>query len=289
MSVKRNRNIVVKSQFNINGSRGKHVGGFITDYVSRPDATSPSASYIPSPMHVPVQGDGVSFTLDKTALTRQETLDIAEHVEELHQGGKRAIQQMVISFDPDYLVEQKVVDPTAEIVRRGDYAGHYDDVRLRHAIRQGFYGLLDNDKYVDGKMIAAIQHDTTHLHVHAVLYEDGDEIGRKHGKEERGVIKESSLNQLAHNIDRELTRTQPILAPTPSQLEVTNVKKDATPRLREQDAPSMPYIDTYLELLQYTLDKQRAEEAEKQRLDKEEQDALYARFQRELNEQQQYD
>ena len=51
----------------------------------------------------------------------------------------------------------------------------------------------------------------------------------------------------------------------------------------------MPYIDTYLELLQYTLDKQRAEEDEKQRLDKEEQDALYARFQRELNEQQQYD
>ena len=58
----------------------------------------------------------------------------------------------------------------------------------------------------------------------------------------------------------------------------------------------MPYIDTYLELLQYTLDKQRAEEDEKQReedekqrLEKEEQDALYARFQRELNEQQQYD
>ena len=288
MSVKRNRNIVVKSQFNINGSRGKHVGGFITDYVSRPDATSPSAAYIPSPMHVPVQGDGVSFTLDKTALTRQETLDIAEHVEELHQGGKRAIQQMVISFDPDYLVEQKVVDPTAEIVRRGDYAGKYDDVRLRHAIRQGFYGLLDNDTYTDGKMIAAIQHDTTHLHVHAVLYEDGDEIGRKHGREERGVIKESSLNQLAHNIDRELTRTQPILAPTPSQLEVTHAKKDdSAPRLRAQDAPSIPYIDTYLELLQYTLEQQAKDE--KRRLEQEEQDAMYARFQRELNEQQEYE
>lgn len=276
MSVKRNRNIVVKSQFNINGSRGKHVGGFITDYVSRPDATSPSAAYIPPALHAPVQGDGVSFTLDKTALTRQETLDIAEHVESLHQGGKRAIQQMVISFDPDYLIEQKVVDPSAEIVRRGDYAGHYDDVRLRHAIRQGFYGLLDNDKYVDGKMIAAIQHDTTHLHVHAVLYEDGDEIGRKHGKEERGVIKESSLNQLAHNIDRELTRTQPTLAPTPSQLEVTHVKKDETPRLREQEVPSMPYIDTYLELLQYTLAQQSKDE--KRRREQEEQDALYARF-----------
>ena len=287
MSVKRNRNIVVKSQFNINGSRGKHVGGFITDYVSRPDATSPSAAYIPPALHTPVQGDGVSFTLDKTALTRQETLDIAEHVESLHQGGKRAIQQMVISFDPDYLVEQKVVDPTAEIVRRGDYAGHYDDVRLRHAIRQGFYGLLDNDKYVDGKMIAAIQHDTTHLHVHAVLYEDGDEIGRKHGKEERGVIKESSLNQLAHNIDRELTRTQPILAPTPSQLEVTHVKKDETPRLREQEIPSMPHVDTYLELLQYTLAQQSKDE--KRRREQEEQDALYARFQHELNEQHEYE
>ena len=288
MSVKRNRNIVVKSQFNINGSRGKHVGGFITDYVSRPEATSPSAAYIPSPNHVPVQGDGVSFTLDQTALTRQETLDIAEHVEELHQSGKRAIQQMVISFDPEYLVEQKVVDPTAQILKRGDYAGNYDDVRLRHAVRQGFYGLLDNDKYTDGKMIAAIQHDTTHLHVHAVLYEDGEDIGRKHGREERGVIKESSLNQLAHNIDRELTRTQPILVPTPKQLQVEN-KKVETPKHREQESPTMPHVDTYLELIQYTLEQQRREKDEEEARLEQERDEMYARFQQELDRQHEYD
>ena len=281
MSVKRNRNIVVKSQFNINGSRGKHVGGFIADYVSRPEATSPSAAYIPSPMHIPVQGDGVSFTLDQTALTRQETLDIAEHVEELHQGGKRAIQQMVISFDPEYLVEQKVVDPTAQILKRGDYAGNYDDVRLRHAVRQGFYGLLDNDKYTDGKMIAAIQHDTTHLHVHAVLYEDGEDIGRKHGREERGVIKESSLNQLAHNIDRELTRTQPILVPTPKQLQVE--------KKREQESPSMPHVDTYLELIQYTLEQQRREKDEEEARLEKERDEMYMRFQQEIDRQREYD
>lgn len=288
MSVKRNRNIVVKSQFNINGSRGKHVGGFITDYVSRPEATSPSAAYIPSPTHIPVQGDGVSFTLDQTALTRQETLDIAEHVEELHQSGKRAIQQMVISFDPEYLVEQRVVDPAAQILKRGDYAGNYDDVRLRHAVRQGFYGLLDNDKYTDGKMIAAIQHDTTHLHVHAVLYEDGDDIGRKHGREERGVIKESSLNQLAHNIDRELTRTQPILVPTPNQLRVEN-KKVETTKYREQESPVMPHVDTYLELIQYTLEQQRREKDEEETRLEQERDEMYARFQQEIDRQREYE
>lgn len=288
MSVKRNRNIVVKSQFNINGSRGKHVGGFITDYVSRPEATSPSAAYIPSPTHIPVQGDGVSFTLDQTALTRQETLDIAEHVEELHQSGKRAIQQMVISFDPEYLVEQRVVDPAAQILKRGDYAGNYDDVRLRHAVRQGFYGLLDNDKYTDGKMIAVIQHDTTHLHVHAVLYEDGDDIGRKHGREERGVIKESSLNQLAHNIDRELTRTQPILVPTPNQLRVEN-KKVETTKYREQESPVMPHVDTYLELIQYTLEQQRREKDEEEARLEQERDEMYARFQQEIDRQREYE
>ena len=105
----RNRNIVVKSQFNINGSRGKDAGKFVSDYVSRDSATDTSMAYVPDLNTVPVEGDGVAFTLDSTAISRAETLRLADHIQELHEQGNRAIQQMVISFDPEYLVELGVL------------------------------------------------------------------------------------------------------------------------------------------------------------------------------------
>lgn len=243
----RNRNIVVKSQFNINGSRGKSVGNFISDYVSRDSATDSSMAYIPDPSHVPVQGDGVGFTLDATAISRDETLRIAEHVEALHQQGNRAIQQMVISFDPDYLVEQGIVPEDAEILNKGDYQYQYDDIRLRHAVRRGMQSLIDNEGYRDGRLIAAIQYDTLHLHVHAVVYENHPKLARMRGHEEKGVIKESSFNQLAYDLDRSLKLTR--LNTVPNQKKLLPQKTEH--KEIERDIPTdTRYIDMYLLLLQ---------------------------------------
>jgi len=171
----RTRDIVIKSQFNINGSRGQDAGKFVADYVSRNSATDASMAYIPLPTTPPVEGDGVAFTLDSTAISRAETLRLADKIQEFHKEGNRAIQQMVISFDVDYL---------------------------------GMQSLIDAENYRDGRMVAAIQHDTLHLHVHAVVYENHPKLARKRGAEEKGVIKESSFNQLSYDIDRYLTLTR---------------------------------------------------------------------------------
>ena len=40
----RGNNVIVRSQFNIGGSRGQSVKEFVTDYVSRDDACDPSLS-----------------------------------------------------------------------------------------------------------------------------------------------------------------------------------------------------------------------------------------------------
>ena len=131
----RDRNIVIKSQFNIHGSRGKDAGKFIADYVSRKSATDPSQAYRPDPNRIPKEGDGVAFTLDETAITRDATLDVARHVQDLHATGRRAIQQMVISLSPDYLVKERLVPEDLEVLHKGDYRYEYDDVR---------YGTLSN-------------------------------------------------------------------------------------------------------------------------------------------------
>lgn len=91
LSISRNRNIVIKSQFNIGGSRGKSVKKFISDYVSRDAGTNVSMAYI-NPTNV---GDGVSFTLGDTAISREETLAIAEQVEQLFLEGKLAVYKDV--------------------------------------------------------------------------------------------------------------------------------------------------------------------------------------------------
>lgn len=203
----RGNKIIVRSQFNIGGSRGKSVKPFITEYVSRDSACDPTLSYI-SPNGVLEQGDGVAFTLNNTSISRQETLRIADVVEDYFQEGNRAIQQMVISFSPEYLVDQGIVDQNTVVMKKGDYQFEYDDVRLRHAIRHGVQTLTDLENYRDPQMVAAIQHDTLHLHAHVVVYENYPELARMRGKEEKGVIKGSSFNHMTDSIDRHLTMSK---------------------------------------------------------------------------------
>lgn len=262
---KRERNIVIKTQFNIGGSRGKNVGHFISDYVARDAATDICTAYVPRTDLPYEKGDGVAFTLNSTAITKRETLDIANHVQELFEHGNRAIEQMVISFSPDYLVEQGIVPRGIPIMERGDYLYNYDDVRLRHAVSTGIQQMLENDGYYNGNMVAAIQSDTLHLHVHAVVYEDGNKFTRFHGNEERGMLKDSSLCRLSHSIDRYMENTKD-LSCIPTRRFLTpywldNGKREEHHISYHNDmSMDMSTIDFYMQLM---LEQQREMEREK--------------------------
>lgn len=110
--------------------------------------------------------------------------------------------------------------------------------------------MMENDGYYDGNMVAAIQSDTLHLHVHVVAYENGSKYPRKHGKEERGVLRESSLNRLAHNIDRYMESTKD-LSCVPTQRFLTpewidDGKRDVIGETKQDTS----FLDRYLILLQ---------------------------------------
>lgn len=261
MISERGKQIVIRSQFNIHGSRGKSVKPFITDYVSREEACDTSMAYLP-PEGVNHPGDGYAFTFQQSAISRKETLRLADVVEDYFLQGNRAIQQMVVSFSPDYLVKQGIVEKDAAIFKRGDYRYQYDDIRLRHAIRSGMQALADAEGYRDPQMVACIQHDTLHLHVHIVLYENYPDVSRMRGKEERGVIKPSSFNQFTYEVDRKLTMTksQAIpnakklgVAPTIQEIETTPTK-DAHPLA----LPSNQWIQ-YVQLFQQLMAQQEEE------------------------------
>lgn len=245
----RGSQVIVRSQFNIRGSRGKSVKPFITDYVSRDSACDTSLAYA-SPTGLVEKGDGVAFTLDNTAISREETLRIADVVEGYFLEGDRAIQQMVISFSPEYLKEQGIVDEDAVIMQKGDYRHQYDDVRLRHAVRSGVQAMADLEGYRDPQMVAAIQHDTLHLHVHVVVYENYPELSRMRGKEEKGVIKPSSFNQLTYDIDRHLTLTKGASVPNEKKL-VPEKRKEPSPLAplpTVDPTPWLRYIEIFKEM-----------------------------------------
>ena len=247
---RRNRDIVIKTQFNINGSRGKSVRGFIADYVARDAATDASLAYLP-PTDRPVeQADGVAFTMDSTAISKAETLALADHVEEIFQRGDRAVQQMVLSFSPEYLVEQGLVPSDLSVLEKGGYKYNYDDVRLRHCVQAGMHALLENEGYYDGNMVAAIQSDTFHLHVHVVLYEDGCKYTRKHGKEERGMLKESSLNRLTHAMDRYLENTRDLSCVPTQRMLLPESIPEQKPEEIPMEQVNTVFVDKYLMLLE---------------------------------------
>lgn len=251
---KRGRDIVIKSQFNINGSRGKSVGNFISGYVTRDAATDASLSWIPPTDRPPVQGDGVAFTLDSTAISRDETLALADHVENLFQRGDRAIQQMVFSFSPEYLEESGIIPEGIDVLEKGAYKYKYDDVRLRHAVQAGVHAMCEHEKYCNPQMAAAIQSDTMHLHVHAVVWEDGMSYSRKRGREEKGVIKGSSLNKCSSQIKRSLESTKDLsCVPTQQYLTPFYLGEKEDPFFVEEPE----FVNEYLRILE-EMEKEQA-------------------------------
>lgn len=273
----RGQQIIVKSQFNIKGSRGRSVRPFITEYISRESACDPSLAY---PQREGLQvGDGVGFTLDASTISREELLRLADVAEAYFQTQKRAIQEMVISFAPDYLKAQGLVPQDLVVQKKGDYQGQYDDVRIRHAVRSGMQSLADRENYRDPQMIAAIQHDTLHLHVHAVLYENHPKLSRLRGYEEKGVIKPSSFNQLTDEIDQDLTRTRgSVLVTTHRLLPEQTTKKDSpsptlpqgSDHLWQQYLLALQQAQMLRQLQNQILIEENAEEEEEESLEKEE-------------------
>lgn len=253
---KRNHDIVIKSQFNINGSRGKSVRDFIAGYVTRDAATDASLAWIPPVDRTPVKGDGVAFTLDSTAISRDETIALADHVEALFKHGDRAIQQMVFSFSPEYLVDAGIVPENVEVLKKGAYKYNYDDVRLRHAVQAGVHAMCEHEKYCNPQMAAAIQSDTMHLHVHAVVWEDGINYSRRRGREEKGVIRGSSLGRCSSQIKRSLESTKD-LSCVPTQVYLTPYW------LGEKEEPFFVQEPEFVNEYQRILDEM-AREAQKQ-------------------------
>lgn len=206
--------IVIKNQFTNQKSAGSsRVSHFVMNYMLRADAVEPlvlneqrqrqylqDLSQLKWPdttnalayVNRQIKYDGVGFDLDSVALSRREQESLAHQAQAAYDRGG-TVRQMVISFDTGFLQRHQILNPNLTVpIKRGDLRGQVDSRRLRLAVTDGIKSMLNHTTMHNPKMVAAIQTDTSKVHVHLCLWDNDPKV-----KDDRGMI--NSTQKLAFN------------------------------------------------------------------------------------------
>lgn len=232
------QDIVVKSRFSVNlgngrGSRGGTPGKFIQSYMSRgaavenitPVRLSESESMlsrfdarekavneensVPELRHKmkkAVKQGGVAFCNNDPAMSDAKLKDKSREMQEQFEH-QHTVMEMVISFTEQYLRDNGCLDPDFVFSKRGDFAGHIDQMKLRLAIMNGLDKLARG--YDDLRYVGCIQVDTDHVHCHVCMADFGHGTIASDGNQ-RGKISAQDIRNLRRGIDMYLDQKQTV-------------------------------------------------------------------------------
>lgn len=220
--------IVIVNEFTINhggtGSRGSSPGKYITNYMSRNMATetltpvklTEQEDYITrymlreNAMDVIENRDevkpefqefqkygGVAFGYGDVSLSDEKLKAVSKDIQKQFDNGK-TVMKTVLSFDEEYLRENKIIPEHFVCKRDGDYRGNIDQMKLRMGI---MYGLerLSRD-YDDLQYVGVIQVDTKHVHCHLAMVDRGKGQIMLDGTQ-KGKLSGSQKSKLRRGID----------------------------------------------------------------------------------------
>ncbi len=132
----------------------------------------------------------VALQLDNAAISRAETLRIADVVEDYFR------ERTVLSTNGhsfSLIISKSELSMITRWFSKGITVINYDGV-FDHAVQAGVQSMVDLEGYRDPQMVAAIQHDTLHLR-YCTLWSMKTTLNC-HAKGRRAwVIKPSSFNQ----------------------------------------------------------------------------------------------
>lgn len=228
--------IVIKNEFTVKtadgGTRGATPGSYLERYMARDDATEallpPFGTSLDRYVNTYMMRedailsadspgeafrranrvkDGVAFDGESTSLSGSEVKSLAKRIQELFDAGK-TVFKTVLSFDDDYLREQGVLDKDYVARKRGDHAGHVDQMKLRCAISDGMSKLARGFDRL--RWIGVIQFDTMHVHCHIVAADEGKGRLRPDGQQ-AGKLTERDRGILRRGIDTFLDKTKSLV------------------------------------------------------------------------------
>ena len=197
MSLK--QSIVIVNEYTVKkpggkGSHGATPGDYITRYMARDRATEPVTpiratdldDYIGNYM-ASAAGEneqlrekfrkrrgraGVAFGYGDVSLSNEGLQKASEDIQ-AHFDAGHTVMKTVLSFDHDYLVEHGLVPPGISGIKRGDYRGQLDQMKLRMAIMNGLGCMARIEGFDDLRYVGVIQVDTEHVHAHLAMVDAG--------------------------------------------------------------------------------------------------------------------
>lgn len=149
---------------------------------------------------------GVSFGYGEVSLS-DEGLRMASDDIQAHFDAGHTVFKTVLSFDHEYLESTGLVPPGMTEIRRGDYRGQLDQMKLRMAIMHGLDRMAAVEGFDDLRYVGVIQVDTEHVHAHLAMVDAGR--GRLAGDgTQRGKINAREKARLRRGIDAWLDEHQ---------------------------------------------------------------------------------
>lgn len=268
--------VVVRNQFANKNARGVAKGSikyFVEKYVTRPEAVEPlvvddnqQADYLQlvDDLHRPddlsaqarlneqLKYDGVAFNAGSLAMSRSEQIKAGDRAQAAYDRGA-TVRQMVLSFDSQWLSEQGILDEQRSVWHRGDFAGHVDELRLRQVVQSGMERFFAQTKMKEPEYVAAVQVDTSHVHVHLVTWDEDPSVIN-----DRGQVNGYQKDALRSGVIQRSKETTPYAQPTAVVQAVAAVKEQnarfertSLDHLVDQAAqyPSEQSVTSYLQTL----------------------------------------
>jgi hypothetical protein len=188
----------VKSRTSGQGSRGSTPGAYVTRYMARELATetlapirrqrtddfilrymareSATERAVSRPdVKARIKGTqgaaGVAFGYGQVSLSDEQLKSASADVQEWFDKG-HTVLKTVLSFDQEYLRKHNLIPEDFVCLKKGDYRGHLDQMKLRMAVMRGLER-MEGAFYDDLRYVGVIQVDTEHVHCHLAMVDAG--------------------------------------------------------------------------------------------------------------------
>lgn len=224
----------VKSRATGKGSRGDSPGAYVTRYMARELATETLAPIrrnrtddfilrymaretateraVSRPdVKARIKGSqgsaGVAFGYGQVSLSDDQLKAASADVQAWFDRG-HTVLKTVLSFDQEYLRKHNIIPEDFVCLKKGDYRGHLDQMKLRMAVMRGLER-MEAAFYDDLRYVGVIQVDTEHVHCHLAMVDAGRGSVTLDGTQ-RGKINAPAKAMLRRGMDAWLDEKQTV-------------------------------------------------------------------------------
>ncbi len=205
----------VKSRATGKGSRGDSPGAYVTRYMARENATetlapirrqrtddfilrymaresaterADSRPEVKARMRGSQGAAGVAFGYGQVSLSHEQLKSASADIQGWFDKG-HTVMKTVLSFDQEYLRKHNLIPEGFVCLKKGDYRGHLDQMKLRMAVMRGLER-MEAAFYDDLRYVGVIQVDTENVHCHLAMVDagrgsvtaDGTQRGKVHSR-----------------------------------------------------------------------------------------------------------